>query len=138
MKSIHNIISLIRKGYQRKDNFIKTTYQYNLQSKSFQEENLFIFLNILIKEGFIRGYRYCKELNQVTVYLKYESNGNQAITSITIISKESYRKCITTKVISQNRLGVGSTYVLSTILGLKTRHEARRLNLGGEVICTIR
>jgi len=92
---------------------------------------------LLKDEGYISAYE--KEENnskpQLKVVLKYE-NGSPVIHSLKKISKPGrriYRKKNELPIVLNN-YGLA---VVSTPKGLLTNHEAKKLGLGGEVICEI-
>ena len=67
---------------------------------------------------------------------KYKADGTPMISSVTRISKSSRRVYVGKDELPRvlNNLGIA---ILSTSQGLMTNREARRRNLGGEVICEI-
>jgi len=94
--------------------------------------------NILLQEGYI------KEINEyndgvvpmLRISLKYGSNKERVITGIKRISKPGLRvyckKDETPKVL--NGLGIA---VISTSKGIMVDREARKMGLGGEVVCYV-
>jgi len=93
---------------------------------------------LLLKEGYLKNIKeekVNKNFKKLKLTLKYRSH-QPSLMTIKIISKPGLR--IYTKVdkIPQVREGIGIT-VISTPKGLMTRKEARKANLGGEVICQI-
>jgi len=140
MNNLNNIISLIRKGQQNKKGFIVYKFFINNNQNNIEKNQFFCFLNILRKQGFIRGFLYTiesKQQGKIIVYLKYDSQGNGLIQSIYLISKKSNRIYLDNRAIYQSQLGLLSVYILSTSQGLKTVLEARLLQIGGEVLCCI-
>jgi len=93
---------------------------------------------IMEREGFIKGYRVRKsgKKNFITVYLKYLDGRKRVITHLEQVSKPSRRIYIGKKEIPKvlNNLGI---CILSTSKGIYTGEEARKLGVGGEVICYI-
>ncbi len=95
-------------------------------------------LDVLAREGYIRGYKVekiseCK--SEIKIELKYIS-GSPVIKKITKISKPGrrvYTKLEDMKKIS-NGLGIA---IVSTSKGVLSDHEARSINVGGEVICSV-
>lgn len=94
--------------------------------------------NILLQEGYIKNI---EEYNDGTVpmlrlSMKYGQGKERVITGLRRISKPGLRvycrKEETPKVL--NGLGVA---IISTSKGIVTDREARKLGLGGEVICYI-
>ncbi len=74
--------------------------------------------------------------DELKITLKYQTNGKPKIASLTRISKSSRRIYVGKDELSRvlNNLGIA---ILSTSQGLMTNREARKRNLGGEVICEI-
>lgn len=94
--------------------------------------------NILKEEGFISEVERKKkktpksELDYLLVTLKY-SDGDGAINGIKIISRPSRRMYIKAKEIRLVRSGHGVA-VISTPEGIMSSREARKKNLGGELM----
>ncbi len=74
--------------------------------------------------------------DELKLVLKYKADGTPMISSVTRISKSSRRVYVGKDELPRvlNNLGIA---ILSTSQGLMTNREARRRNLGGEVICEI-
>lgn len=123
--TLSNFFSKIKNGYLSKKNKI-------IQFKSKQIINI---LNILIKEGLIKSYKISKKnRNIIYIYLKYK-NDKSIIEQIIRISKPSRRIYIKSKDLFQiKKKGI---YLISTSLGIYTILQAKRLNIGGELICNI-
>lgn len=92
---------------------------------------------ILKDEGYIKNYKLTKDNKQgiLQVFLKYGQKGEPVITEIKRISKPSRRVYVNKDTIPQVRTGLGLA-VLSTSKGILTDKEARKQQIGGEVICT--
>lgn len=73
---------------------------------------------------------------QIRVELKYDNDGQPTILSIKRISKPGRRVYVDKNnlPVVLNNLGIA---IISTSSGLMTNEEAKRKNLGGEVICEI-
>lgn len=95
-------------------------------------------LEIFKEEGYIENYRLLKDTAQGTlkVYLKYEKNKQPVIIGLKRISKSGLRKYAKRDRIPRVLNGLG-TAVLSTSKGVITDTEARKQNIGGEVLCYI-
>lgn len=109
----------------------------NKVAAPYSSMNLFL-VKILQKEGFIGQYeKNGKKLNKsLEIILKYDSEGKPAITNIQRISKSSrriYRKLSELKPVRQ---GYGMM-IVSTPKGLLSDSEARKLKVGGEIICEV-
>ncbi len=95
-------------------------------------------LDILQQEGYIRGYTQTElrsNVNEITVELKY-FDGAPVIKEIARVSKPGRRVYSGIKGLGRIYDGLG-IFILSTSKGVMADHEARRQNLGGEVLCQI-
>jgi small subunit ribosomal protein S8 len=94
-------------------------------------------LGIIKIDGYIEDYRLMKTNAQGSfkVYLKY-NNKKPAITGFKRISKPGLRVYSTRTDIPRVLNGLG-TAIVSTSRGVMTDREARKLKVGGEVICYI-
>ncbi|NNE36208.1 MAG: 30S ribosomal protein S8, partial [Rhodothermales bacterium] len=70
------------------------------------------------------------------VYLKYDQNGAPVIRSLKRVSKPGLRKYVGSTDIPRVRNGLGIA-ILSTSHGVMTDKEARRANIGGEVLAYV-
>jgi len=126
---IADMLTRIRNGQQVKAAVV------NLQP--FSPKICVALLKIMRAEGYIRGFREVYELGKkfsyVQVFLKYGTQGEPAIRQIYRVSTLGRRYYSSTKALWQPK-GTMGILVLSTPSGLLTDREARRLNLGGEVI----
>lgn len=120
--TLSNLFSKIKNGYLAKKSKI-------VQQKSKQSINI---LNILVKEGFIKSYKINSK-NQLDIYLKYKKN-KSVITEIKRLSKPGKRLYINNKDLYKKKTGF---YIISTSLGIVTDLQAKKLNVGGELICKI-
>ncbi|MFO7310876.1 MAG: 30S ribosomal protein S8 [Bacillota bacterium] len=93
---------------------------------------------ILKQEGFIRDYRVIDDGKQgiVRIYLKYGANKQRVISGLKRISKPGRRVYARRDEIPRVLGGLGVA-VLSTSRGIMTDKEARKLGVGGEVICYV-
>lgn len=95
---------------------------------------------ILYDQGFILKYKFEDTLNGqgvIKVALKYNKDTNKpVIQKMGRISKGGLRKYVKSTEIPRIINGLGIA-IVSTSKGVITGKEARRLNVGGEVICYI-
>ena len=93
---------------------------------------------ILVDKGYISKYIDIQDGKQgvIRMFLKYDSYGLPVIKNINRVSKPGLRSYANSSEVprSQNGLGV---VILSTSKGVMTDKEARKLNVGGEVLCTV-
>jgi small subunit ribosomal protein S8 len=89
-------------------------------------------------EGFIKNYKVVAdgERKYIKIFLKYDEGGVPVISGLKRVSKPScraYRGCAD---IPRVLDGYGVN-IVSTSRGLITDKEARQLNIGGEIICSL-
>jgi small subunit ribosomal protein S8 len=92
----------------------------------------------LKSEGFIADYivHEKKPQNELTVVLKYGPEREPVITGIKRESKPGLRRYVNVRDIPRVKGGMGIA-ILSTSHGIMADHEARKANVGGELICTV-
>ena len=93
---------------------------------------------ILVKEGFIKSYEIIEAENQdiIKVQMKYGANKAKVITGIKKISKPGLKVYAKADEVPRVLGGLGIA-IISTSSGLITDKEARKLGVGGEVICYV-
>lgn len=89
---------------------------------------------ILKEEGFIKEYKV--EGRTLTLTLKYTENKERVITGLKRISKPGLRVYAKNDEIPRVLNGLGIA-ILSTSKGIMTDKEARKQNIGGEVLAYI-
>ena len=118
---------------------IRNANQMRYQEVSVPASNLKVSLaKILKEEGFIEDYKLVNEDVQGTIRLtlKYGQNKERVITGLKRISKPGLRVYAKSTEIPKVLNGLGIA-VISTSHGVMTDKEARKQNLGGEVLCYI-
>lgn len=93
---------------------------------------------ILKDEGFILNYKMAEDGAQKTIrlYLKYTAANQPAISRIERISRPGCRVYVGAKEIPRVLGGLGVN-ILTTPRGLMTGRDARKENIGGELLCQI-
>ena len=93
---------------------------------------------ILKEEGYIKDYKVVKDNVQgsIVLTLKYGENKERVITGLKRISKPGLRVYAQKNEVPKVLNGLG-TAVISTSKGVMTDKEARKQNLGGEVLAYI-
>ncbi len=94
---------------------------------------------ILYTKGYILSYKFVDEgaKSNIKIALKYHPETKQsAITSMERISKPGLRKYTNSKELPKVINGLGIA-IISTSKGVITDKEARRLKVGGEVLCYV-
>lgn len=124
---IANLLTIIRNGIQAKKDTVDIPAS-GLNGK---------ILEIFKTDGYIEDFRLMKDNVQGTfkVYLKYQ-NKKPAIIGLRRISKPGLRIYKRSDKLPNVLNGLG-TAVISTSQGVVTDREARKLGLGGEVLCYV-
>ena len=93
---------------------------------------------ILKEEGYIKDFEYIEDGKQgiLRLYLKYGPNKQKVITGIKRISKPGLRVYVKKDQLPRVMGGLGIA-VISTSHGIMSDREARKRQLGGEVICYV-
>ena len=93
---------------------------------------------ILKEEGFIKHFKAwrVKRKGNLRIYLKYVEEGRPAISKIDRVSKPSLRRYIGYEDIPIVQGGLG-VMILSTSRGVMTNRSARKLKVGGELLCSV-
>jgi small subunit ribosomal protein S8 len=93
---------------------------------------------ILKEEGFIKDLEVTKDAPQpqIRLVLKYDRDKKSVITDLQRISKPGRRVYVNRTKIPWVLSGLGIA-ILSTPQGIMTGQRARRLGLGGEVLCYV-
>lgn len=122
-----DMLSLIRNGQSAR-----------LANVSCQATNLLGgVLEVLKNEGFISGYSKIEDAGKVKfdIELKYHE-GEKVIKEITCISKPGRRVYSEISKLPKFFNGLGIA-ILSTSHGIMSDFEARKANVGGEVLCSV-
>ncbi len=93
---------------------------------------------ILKREGYIRDAEYIDDKKQgiIRLFLKYGTNNERVITGLKRISKPGLRVYAKNSELPKVLGGLGIA-IISTSQGIMTDKEARKLQVGGEVIAYI-
>jgi small subunit ribosomal protein S8 len=93
---------------------------------------------IFKEEGFIKNYKVIKDNRQgiLRVYLKYGDQQQALIQGLRRVSKPGRRVYAGSEELPKVQGGLGVA-VISTSKGVVTDRQARKLQVGGEVLCEI-
>ena len=124
---IADMLTRIRNANQQKHETVSIPYS-NLKND---------LANILKNEGFVTDFVVNEEGNHknIVITLKYKGN-ERVITGLKRISKPGLRVYCKAEEVPKVLNGLGVA-VISTSQGVLADREARKLGLGGEVICYI-
>lgn len=93
---------------------------------------------ILSEEGFIDSYSTADAQvgSELTLKLRYDADRKRVLQGIQRVSKPGHRVYKGARDIDRVRGGIGVA-IVSTSTGVMTDREARRRNVGGEVLCRV-
>ena len=93
---------------------------------------------ILNNEGYIKGYQIIEDGKQgvIRVTLKYGANKEKVISGIKRVSKPGLRMYAPADELPRVLKGLGIA-IISTSKGIMTDKEARKQNIGGEVLAFV-
>ena len=93
---------------------------------------------ILVDEGYIKNYKLIEDGKQgvIRVTLKYGEGKSQVITGLRSVSKPGLRIYSNVEEMPKVMKGLGVA-IVSTSKGIMTDREARKQNVGGEVLAFI-
>lgn len=91
---------------------------------------------VLREEGYINDYEIIEDNKQGTlrIMLKYGPKDERVINGLRRVSKPGLRQYVKADAIPKVMSGLGIS-ILSTSRGVMTDREARRLRVGGEILC---
>lgn len=102
--------------------------------------NIKVAITKLLKnEGFIKNFKILEEKSKqgvIKIHLKYDDEGNPIISHLERISKPGRRIYVSKDEIPRVLNGLGIA-IISTPYGIVTDEKARKLGVGGELICKI-
>jgi len=92
---------------------------------------------VLKEEGYIRDFKLISDTKQglIRLFLKYEA-GKSVITGLKRVSSPGRRVYVRSDEIPPVLGGLGVS-ILSTSRGIMTDRQARRSNVGGELVCAV-
>ena len=95
---------------------------------------------ILQKEKFIASYKFMDDegavQGRIRVYLKYTPDEEPVITGLQRVSKPGLRKYCGAQEVPRVFGGMGVS-ILSTSRGIMTGREAKKMGVGGEILCSV-
>jgi len=125
---IADLLTRVRNANQMRDKEVE------VPASKLKEE----IARILKEEGFINDYKIKKQdvQNMIVLSLKYTEKKERVITGLKRISKPGLRVYVKADEVPKVLNGLGIA-ILSTSKGLMTDKNARKENLGGEVLAYI-
>ena len=126
--SLSDMLARIKNAHKARKS-ITSCYKSNLNMN---------VLTVLKDEGYIRDFQNIEErkgVNSIKIDLKYY-NGNPVIKKIKRISKPGIRKYSKISELNKPYGGLGIS-ILSTPKGVMSDQEAKKNNVGGEILCEV-
>lgn len=129
MDTIADFLTRLRNAYQANHPMIQ------VQASFVRTE----IARILKEQGYIEDYQVVEEGKKqyLRVLLRYGPRQRPALREIVRVSKPGRRLYSSSAKLPEVANGLGIA-IISTSKGIMTDKEARRLNLGGEVLCFVR
>ena len=93
---------------------------------------------VLKEEGFISNFKVGEEGKKkaLRIFLRYGPDGQSAIASLDRVSKPGHRVYVGAREIPRVLGGLGVS-ILTTPRGVMTGKSARKVGVGGEILCSI-
>lgn len=93
---------------------------------------------ILVDKGYVNNFIDITDNKQgvLRLFLKYDAYGQPVIKKLSRVSKPGLRKYCGADEIPSSYNGLG-VVILSTSNGVMTDKEAKKMKIGGEILCTI-
>ena len=113
---------------------MRNLHQVQIPASNFRGK----ILDVLVQEGYIKNFKPLKDKDNKSnfkVDLKYNL-GNPVISTIVRISRPGRRIYSRAESIAKISNGLGIS-IVSTSKGVMTDSEARKQNIGGEIICKV-
>lgn len=125
---IADYLTRVRNGLQAKKKYVDVPAS-NIKRK---------ISRILLDQGFVKRYIIIDDGTQgiIRIWLKYDEQGKPVIHNIKRISKPGRREYVSVDELPRvkNNLGIS---IMTTPIGIITAREAKRQNVGGEVLCEV-
>lgn len=128
MDTVADMLTIIRNGSSAK------LEKVDMPSSKMRES----LAKILADTGYIRSFKVAKDSKQgiMRIYLKYDDAGIPAMTAISKVSRPGKRSYVHANAVPNVRSGTGMC-ILSTNKGLLTGTDAKKQNVGGEVLAVV-
>lgn len=93
-------------------------------------------LEVLKEQGFVHSFGENEDRRTIRVNLKYTENREPVIQGIKRASTPGVRRYVGSKKIPYVFRGLGIS-ILTTSKGVMTGHQAKKQNIGGEILCYV-
>ena len=128
---VGDMIAIIKNGYTRRKRRVEVTHSRLKEGVA----------SVLKREGYLTDYKVVpdetmKLRKTLHVYLKYDLDGRQVLTNIRRVSTPGRRVFRPVDELGRVLDGLG-IQVLSTSKGILSDREAKKQNVGGELLCRV-
>jgi len=95
-------------------------------------------IEVLKSEGYVKNFRIISDsrVTRIRIFLKYDEEGISVIRGLKRVSKPSCRVYAGCDEIPKVLNGYGVN-VVSTSKGIMADREARKMSIGGEILCSV-
>jgi small subunit ribosomal protein S8 len=125
--TIADTLTRIRNAQMVKKEFVDVLYSKVVEG----------IIKILKENGFIKNFKISTDGKKyIRIYLKYDFSKEPVIKEIKRVSRPGLRRYTAAKLIKPYKNGLGLR-ILTTPKGILTDKEAKRENVGGEILCEI-
>lgn len=123
---IADLLTRVRNGQMAKLRYVDVLF-------SKLAENI---LSVLKQQGFVHSYNASEDGRLIRVNLKYTEDRTPVIQGIKRASTPGVRRYVGSKKIPYVFRGLGIS-ILTTSKGVMTGHQAKKQNIGGEILCYV-
>lgn len=125
---IADLLTRIRNGAQARKEYVDCPW-------SALKERI---VRVMIAEGYVQECSVIAtdEKRDLRVWLRYDADNRPVIVGMTRVSRPSRRVYVGAREMPSIRRGMGIN-IVSTPLGVLVDREARKKNVGGELLCSI-
>lgn len=118
---------------------IRNAITVNKQQVNIKASNVCEGIAVVLKnEGYIKDFNRIDDGKQgfLRIFLKYDQEGQPAISEITRTSKPGCRVYSPVEKLPRVLAGMGVA-IVSTSKGIMSDRQCRQANVGGEILCTV-
>lgn len=127
MTHLGNLLTTIKNSQLRKKEFVKVPHTNLLEG----------VCKVMKEKGFINDYKIVEEkFKYLQVFIAYDKDGQPMINSTKLVSKPGVRRYMKAADIRPLLKGKGLR-IISTPKGLMDGIDAKKINVGGELLCEV-
>jgi small subunit ribosomal protein S8 len=125
---IADLLTRLRNGTQARKQYVECPWSRIKES----------VVKVLVEEGFVQEYSVVERgaKKDLRVWIRYDDQNQPVIAGLKRVSRPSLRVYVGAQSIPAVRRGMGIN-ILSTAEGVMVDREAKRRNVGGELLCSV-